>query len=121
MRTRWARRGYAAGPYGQVHFRHAGEGGAPVVLLHQAPMTAAQFDNVYEPLAARGFHAIGIDMPGFGMSDPVDGVPRVEDWAACVPRCSMCWGTRARLCSATTPARWWRPRRRSSSRPASPQ
>lgn len=85
MSARWARRGYAEGPYGQVHFRHAGEGGAPVVLLHQAPMTAAQFDNVYEPLAARGFHAIGIDMPGFGMSDPVDGVPRVEDWAACVP------------------------------------
>lgn len=81
---RWARRGYAQGPYGQIHFRHAGDG-TPIVLLHQAPMTSAQYDNVYEPLARRGFHAIGIDMPGFGMSDPVEGVPRVEDWAACVP------------------------------------
>ncbi|QVM84712.1 alpha/beta fold hydrolase [Novosphingobium decolorationis] len=82
--TRWAARGYADGPYGQIHYRHEGQG-LPIVLLHQAPMTSAQYDRVLEPLARRGFHAVAIDMPGFGMSDPVEGTPRVEDWAACVP------------------------------------
>lgn len=77
-------RHYADGPFGQVHFQAFGEG-APLVLLHQAPMTSGQFDNVYAPLRARGFRAIGIDMPGFGMSDPVPGVPTVEDYAQVVP------------------------------------
>jgi pimeloyl-ACP methyl ester carboxylesterase len=78
------RRGYADGPFGQIHFQQLGSG-VPIVLLHQAPMTSGQFDNVYAPLAARGFHAIGIDMPGFGQSDPTDFTPRVEDYALIVP------------------------------------
>ncbi|GAM06613.1 alpha/beta fold hydrolase [Novosphingobium sp. MBES04] len=84
---RWSRRGYTDGPYGQIHYRHEGavtQTRGAIVLLHQAPMTSAQYDNVLRPLAAHGFHAIAIDMPGFGMSDPVPGVPRVEDWAAVV-------------------------------------
>lgn len=48
-------------------------------------MTSNQFDNVYEPLARRGFLAIGIDMPGFGLSDPTDFVPGVADYAQVVP------------------------------------
>lgn len=59
--------------------------GAPLLLLHQAPMTSGQFDLVYAPLAARGFQAIGIDMPGFGLSDPVPGTPTVTDFAQAVP------------------------------------
>jgi pimeloyl-ACP methyl ester carboxylesterase len=78
------RRGYADGPFGQVHFQMLGDG-VPLVLLHQAPMTSGQFDRVYAPLAARGLRAIGIDMPGFGMSDPTDFAPRVEDYAQAVP------------------------------------
>lgn len=80
---KYPRRAYADGPFGQIHFQHMGQGPA-VVLLHQAPMTSGQYDNVYEPLARRGLHAIGIDMPGFGMSDPVGEVPTVEDFAKCV-------------------------------------
>lgn len=79
-----ARRGYAEGPFGQIHYQLRGEG-PPLVLLHQAPMTAAQFDNVYAPLAARGFRAIGIDMPGFGLSDPTGFVPTIADYAQVVP------------------------------------
>lgn len=78
------RRQYADGPFGQIHYQQAGHG-RPLVLLHQAPMTSAQFDPVYRPLAARGFHVIGIDMPGFGQSDPTAFVPTIADYARCVP------------------------------------
>lgn len=82
--SRRMNRGYAEGPYGLVHYRDAGEG-RPLVMLHQAPMSSRQFDNVYGPLAERGIRAIGIDTPGFGMSDPTDFVPTVEDWAKAIP------------------------------------
>ncbi len=83
MTAPYPRRAYTEGPFGQIHYQTMGEGPA-IVLLHQAPMTSFQFDNVYEPLARRGFKAIGIDMPGFGMSDPTSFVPRVEDFALCM-------------------------------------
>lgn len=80
------RRGYAMGPYGQVHFHQAGPAdGMPLVLLHQAPVSARQFEPVYPRLAARGIRAIGIDMPGFGFSDPPPFVPGVEDYAKAIP------------------------------------
>ena len=78
------RRGYADGPFGQIHYRDTG-GGAPLILLHQAPQTSRQFSNVYEPLHRRGIRAIGVDLPGFGESDPAPFVPTIEDWAAAVP------------------------------------
>jgi pimeloyl-ACP methyl ester carboxylesterase len=78
------RRSYADGPYGQVHFHDTGAG-APLVLLHQAPVSARQYEAVYPLLAALGVRAIGMDMPGFGMSDPTPFVPRVEDYARAVP------------------------------------
>ncbi|MFO1427448.1 MAG: alpha/beta hydrolase [Steroidobacteraceae bacterium] len=79
------RRGYADGPYGQVHYHDTGSG-VPLVLIHQAPVSARQYDAVYPRLAALGVRAIGMDMPGFGMSDPAPVVPpRVEDFARVVP------------------------------------
>lgn len=78
------RRGYADGPFGQVHFIDIGEG-IPLVLLHQAPMSQRQFDNVYRLLGESGIRAIGIDIPGFGASDPTDFVPGIEDYARVVP------------------------------------
>jgi len=78
------RRGYAEGPYGQVHFRDTGVG-RPLLLCHQAPQTSKQFTNIYEPLHRRGIRAIGMDSPGFGESDPTPFVPTVEDWAAAAP------------------------------------
>ncbi len=80
----WPRRGYADGPFGQIHYQTLGDG-KPLVLLHQAPVTSSQFDLVYEPLARRGFRPIGIDMPGFGQSDPTRFVPTVGDYAQVVP------------------------------------
>ncbi|MBT5240199.1 MAG: alpha/beta hydrolase [Rhodospirillaceae bacterium] len=77
-------RGYTDGPYGQIHFQDT-RNGAPLVLCHQAPMSSRQFDSVYGLLADRGIRAIGIDMPGFGASDPTDFVPRIEDYARAIP------------------------------------
>ncbi len=78
------KRGYADGPFGQVHYRDTGNG-VPLVLCHQAPMSSRQFDSVYGFLAEKGVRAIGIDAPGFGLSDPTDFVPTVEDFAKVVP------------------------------------
>jgi len=77
-------RAYADGPFGQIHFQVLGKG-RPLILLHQAPMASGQFDNVLAPLARRGFRAIAIDMPGFGMSDPTPDTPTVGDYARVVP------------------------------------
>lgn len=78
-------RGYAKGPYGLVHYHDTQTGaGVPMVLLHQAPMSHRQFNAVYALLSARGVRAIGIDTPGFGMSDPTPFVPQVSDWASSV-------------------------------------
>lgn len=80
------RRAYAQGPYGQVHFHEAGPAdGMPLLLLHQAPVSARQFEPVYARLAARGIRAIGVDMPGFGGSDPTPFVPGCEDYAKAIP------------------------------------
>ena len=78
-------RGYAMGPFGQVHYQDGGREGLPLVMIHQAPMTSRQFESVYAPLMARGIRPVGIDCPGFGLSDPTTFVPKVEDWARAVP------------------------------------
>lgn len=78
------KRGYADGPYGQIHYHDAGVG-RPLVLIHQAPMSARQYDSVFDRLVARGIRPIAIDCPGFGMSDPTPFVPHIEQWACVVP------------------------------------
>ena len=81
-------RGYANGPFGQIHFRDTGAGtdtgtdtGAPLLLFHQAPMSHRQFDTVCPLLHERGVRAIAVDLPGFGMSDPPSFLPTIRDYA----------------------------------------
>ena len=78
-------RGYASGPFGQVHYFDAGGEGPALLLLPQAPMTLRQFDSVYGLFRERNIRAIGIDPPGFGNSDPPPFVPMIADWASVVP------------------------------------
>lgn len=81
-------RGYADGPFGQVHYQDvapANPTGLPLLLIHQAPMSLRQFDNVYGPLARRGIRSISLDIPGFGQSSPPDFVPTCDDYASMVP------------------------------------
>lgn len=79
------RRAYVDGPYGQIHLREAGQGGAPLLLLHQSPLSGAMFDAVLPLLSAAGFHAVAMDTPGFGLSDrpaePID----IPGYAAAIP------------------------------------
>ena len=64
-------RSYVRMPWGQVHVRQAGApGGTTLLLLHQSPLSSATFEVVLQPLGERGIHAVAIDTPGFGMSDP---------------------------------------------------
>lgn len=72
---------YVDGPMGQVHIREMGEG-IPLVLLHQTAWSALQFKNAMPHLAARGIRCIGVDTPGYGLSDGPDAPPTVQDYAA---------------------------------------
>ncbi|MEM6683165.1 MAG: alpha/beta hydrolase [Pseudomonadota bacterium] len=74
-------RGYIDGPSGQLHYRLEGTG-APLLMLHQALSSQRQFDEAYALLAARDVCAIGMDLPGYGQSDPPAGMPSIKDYAA---------------------------------------
>lgn len=73
-------KGYANGPSGQVHYQLAGDG-VPLILCHQSPASSDMFRRAYHRLAARGIRAIGVDTPGFGMSDLPDQIPSINDYA----------------------------------------
>ncbi|MBT4741432.1 MAG: alpha/beta hydrolase [Rhodospirillaceae bacterium] len=79
------RRGYADGPYGQIHFQDTGPADTALVLCSQSPLTSGQFDYVYPLLAEAGIRTIGIDTVGFGMSDPPPGPPTIGDFATSIP------------------------------------
>ena len=79
------RRGYLEGPAGQVHYRRAGEGGEPLLLLHQSPLSSTLFDAVLPRLAAQGFDALALDLPGYGMSDEPAAGATLEDYAGIIP------------------------------------
>ena len=77
-------RGYADGPFGQLHFMTCGEG-IPLVMVHQAPDSMVQFDAVMSHLAGAGVKAIAVDIPGCGMSDVPDHPPTIAEYAQIVP------------------------------------
>lgn len=80
------RRSYVDLAHGQVHVRTAGSPSDPVVLLlHQVPSSSAMFEALLEPLAARGLRPVAIDLPGYGMSDPLPvSAPELSDYAGVV-------------------------------------
>ena len=77
------RRGYAPGPFGQLHYRIARPGESskhrPLICFHSSPNSG----RIYETfLAAIGSDrvAIAVDTPGFGDSDPPDSKPGIVDY-----------------------------------------
>lgn len=77
------RRGYGDVSGHQFHYREMGEGPA-VVLLHQAPWASIQYRRILPLVAAAGYRALAPDLPGHGLSDPLDP-PTIERFAATVP------------------------------------
>lgn len=77
-------KGYADGPFGQIHYMTAGDG-PPLVMLHQAPDSMVQFRPVMSLLAGHGIRAIAADIPGCGMSDVPDHPPSIAEYAQAVP------------------------------------
>lgn len=77
------RKGYADGPFGQIHYQEAGSGAA-LLLLHQSPSSSEMFEAAYQPLAERGIRAIGVDTPGFGQSHVPDEQPWIPDYAQAI-------------------------------------
>ena len=77
-------KGYADGPFGQIHYMTSGEG-QPLIMLHQAPDSMVQFKPVMSKIAEYGIRAIAADIPGCGMSDVPDHPPTIGDYAQAVP------------------------------------
>jgi pimeloyl-ACP methyl ester carboxylesterase len=77
--TRLHRR-YVDTATGQLHVREAGSG-APVLCLHPSPLHAGFLAPQIGALADAGFHAIGLDTPGYGSSDPLPCASGLDDYA----------------------------------------
>lgn len=60
-------RGFVPFEEGQIHYLSAGEGD-PIVLLHATSDAATMWEPVLPVLAARGYRAIALDIPGSGNS-----------------------------------------------------
>ena len=65
----------------QVHVRTAGEG-RPLLLVHQNAYSSAMWERLMPELAARGYRAIALDLPGYGMSDALAGEPSLAAYGA---------------------------------------
>ncbi len=76
-------KGYADTPWGQVHYRDIGPhtDKTPIFLMHQAPFSMTEFTAIQEEFARRGYRAITVDLPGYGMSDEPKVQPTIADYA----------------------------------------
>lgn len=81
VETAAVRRGYVDTVVGQIHYRQVGRAGRPLVLLHQSPASSRMFERAYHCFAARSVRTIGIDTPGFGMSDVPHHPPSIGEYA----------------------------------------
>lgn len=78
------KKGYADGPFGQLHYEEVGNG-VPMILLHQMVQSAVQFRPALPVLAKQGVRAIAVDLPGYGMSATPDHAPTTDEYASIVP------------------------------------
>lgn len=90
------RKGYADGPYGQLHYRLAGTGeGTPILCLHQTPSSSEDWVPIMSALSP-GRCVVALDTPGYGMSDAPPAPADIADFAAIAERFMAdlaAWGT----------------------------
>lgn len=78
IQSRWSEQGH-----GRLHYLEAGQRGQPAVMfLHGASFSAETWRQIgtVEQLAGEGFHAVAVDLPGYGKSS--DAELRQESWLA---------------------------------------
>ena len=77
-------RGFADTPYGYIHYRRVGAGHPrTVVVSHINQQSSALMIELLNVLGEK-VHAIAIDYPSCGASDPVFAQPTIADYARCV-------------------------------------
>ena len=74
------RRGFVDVAGGQVHYREAGSGGTPLILLHPSPGSGRMLQPLLQAMAG-GRRVIALDARGNGDSDPLSGEPEIADFA----------------------------------------
>ena len=74
------RKAYADTSGGQIHFRHTGSGGTPIVLLQQTASSSQMYLRMMEVLG-EDFELVAFDTPGFGGSFDPSPHPSIEDYA----------------------------------------
>lgn len=87
-----ARRGFITTAAGQMHYREAApapagveeRGGEPVLFLHMTPGSSRVYADVLPRVAEAGYRAIAMDTMGYGDSDSLGAVSRMEDFAESV-------------------------------------
>ncbi|MBT4739298.1 MAG: alpha/beta hydrolase [Rhodospirillaceae bacterium] len=76
------RRGYADGPFGQIHYRISGDSTehTPLLLLHPSPLSGVVWDGFIGEMGNDRI-AVAPDTPGFGESAPPQSEPEIADYA----------------------------------------
>lgn len=78
------RRGFVDLAHGQMHYRHAGEQGEALLLLHASPGSSRQLVRMFEDFAP-DYRVVAPDTPGNGDSEPLPLTePTVADLARAV-------------------------------------
>ena len=75
------RKAYADTSGGQLHYRHTGSGGTPIVFLQQTASSSQMYTRVMEALG-EDLWCIAFDTPGFGGSFDPSGQPTINDYAS---------------------------------------
>jgi len=74
-------RGLVRTSLGYIHYRAAGAG-SPVMLFHINQQSSALMLELMQALAP-DFHAVAVDYPSHGDSDPIPGQPSFADYVRC--------------------------------------
>ncbi len=77
------RKAYGDGPFGQIHYRYAGDRAlkeVPLLCLHASPLSGIVYDYWLAEMGKDRF-AVAPDTPGYGGSDTPPTPPLIEDLA----------------------------------------